>query len=339
MIRSILLIAAISYSATVVSASIRHAKLYSQPTFISGNFTGCKVNPGNGLVLANSAHLTIPGIIDQHEIMVGNSNQKVTMMPVKQAQPETDSLAPPELIAGINKAKNGDYRGAIKEYNICIKKNNKNYNAYYLKGKSLYLLHVNDSALFNFNQAIKYNQKIPECFYYRGCIYYQKGLNDKAFNDFNTAVKLKPGFPDALNYRGVTRALLGHHAEAIADYDKAIKLKPGFAAAYFNKGTSEAALGKYTEAIASFTRSLDSDPKNVSNYMNRGNCYVMTEDYEKAIGDFSKAIEIEPTYSPAYINRGAAFHAKGDTKACDDWRKAEQLGNKKGTELLNEYCK
>ncbi len=337
--RTILLIAAISLIATAASASVRHAKIQSQSTFISGNSTACNVNPGNGLALANSVHSTIPGIIDQHEIIVGNSNQKVTTMPVKQAKPEADSLAPPELIAGMNKAKNGDFRGAIKDYNKCIKQNNKNYNAYYLKGKALYLLHVSDSALFDFNQAIKYNQKIPECFYYRGCVYYQKGLNDKAFNDFNTAVKLKPGFTDALNYRGVTRAILGHHAEAIADYNKAIKLKPGFAAAYFNKGTSEAALGKYTEAIASFTQSLELDTRNVSNYMNRGNCYVMIEDYDKAIGDFSKAIEIEPKYSPAYINRGAAFNAKGNTKSCDDWRKAEELGNKKGTELLNQYCK
>jgi Tfp pilus assembly protein PilF len=65
----------------------------------------------------------------------------------------------------------------------------------------------------------------------------------------------------------------------------------------------------------------------------------MVNDYKSAISDYSKVISMNPESSDAYYNRGAAFQYAGDKKACDDWRKAQSLGNKRAGEMISKYCK
>ena len=73
--------------------------------------------------------------------------------------------------------------------------------------------------------------------------------------------------------------------------------------------------------------------------MNRGNCYVMLKDYPSAITDYTAAITLDPENSDAYYNRGAAYHFSGNKNACNDWQKAQLLGNKRSADMLKEYCK
>lgn len=287
-----------------------------------------------------------------YKILVEPSNQKPAAKgdtvnrgmillgkPTTPNQKKADPNNPPELSRGLKKAKKGDFRGAIADFDSCILKNDKNHNAYFYKAKALIDLNSLDSALINLNLAIENDPNNSNYYFYRGRINYEKGENLTAFNDFDLAVILKPDFAEAINYRGVTRALTGNHAEAIIDYNSAIKLKPNYAIAYYNRGTAEAALGQFKEGVVSFTKCIELDPKKAMSYMNRGNCFVMLKEYESAIKDYAQVIEIEPKNSNAFINRGAALHYIGDLKYCDDWRTAQTMGNERATELLSEYCK
>jgi len=250
-----------------------------------------------------------------------------------------DPYRPQELKDGLAKARNGDLRGAIADFDICIEKNYKNYNAYFYKAKALIELNEPQNALPNLNKAIEYNQSNAMFFYYRGKLLFDTGNTNDAITDFEKAIALKPDFVDALNYRGVIKEVRGMHKEAIEDFDAAIKANPDFATAYYNKGTSEAALELYSDAIVSFSKCVELDAKKTMGYMNRGNCYVMIKDYKSAIGDYSTVISLEPKNSDAYYNRGAAYQFTGDKNACNDWRKAQSLGNKKAAEVLKNYCK
>lgn len=246
---------------------------------------------------------------------------------------------PQELLDGLTKAQKGDLRGAIVDFDRCIVKNVKNFNAYFYKAKALIELKEPQNALPNLNLAIENQPTNPMFYYYRGKLFYDQGNPDKAFTDFDKAVSLKADFPDALNYRGVTREVSGKHAEAIEDYKAAIAANPDYATAYYNKGTSEAALGQYKEALTSFSKCIELDPKKVMSFMNRGNCYVMLKDYPSAITDYTAAIALDPENSDAYYNRGAAYHFSGNKNACNDWQKAQSLGNKRSADMLKEYCK
>lgn len=250
-----------------------------------------------------------------------------------------DPYRPQELKDGLEKARKGDLRGAIADFDLAIAKNYKNYNAYFYKAKALIELNEPQNALPNLDLAIENYPINPMFFYYRGKLYFDQGKIENAFADFDKAVSLKADFTDALNYRGVTKEMKGLHVEAIEDYNAALKANPNFATAYYNKGTSEAALEKYSDALASFTRCIELDPKKVMGFMNRGNCQVMLKDYKSAINDYTSAISLDPKNADAYFNRGAAYQYSGDKNSCKDWQRALSLGSKKASEALNKYCK
>ena len=266
---------------------------------------------------------------------VKNPLGKRTTMPIAKMDP----FRPPQLTAGLKKAGNGDLQGAIIDFDTCIKKNYKNYNAYFFKAKALIELNKPTEALTNLDLAIEYNPMHPMFYYYRGKVFFDQGNIDSAYKDFDKAVTLKKDFVDALNYRGVTKEMKGKHTEAIEDYKAAIAINPQFATAYYNKGTSEASLALYIDAVASFSKCVELDSTKTMGYMNRGNCYVMLKKYTSAIADYTKVIALKPESSDAYYNRGAAYQFAGDQNSCIDWRKAESLGNKRATDMIREYCK
>jgi tetratricopeptide (TPR) repeat protein len=269
-----------------------------------------------------------------------NKNNKTSpgkpkMLPIVKMDP----FRPPQLKEGLEKAQNGDLQGAIVLFDTCIKKNYKNFNAYFYKAKALIELKEPVEAMKNLNLAIKYNTKNPLFYYYRGKLNFDTGNSKDASPDFDTAIILKHDFVDAFNYRGVIKAERGEHSEALKDYESAIKYNPNYAVAYYNKGTSEAAMHLYIDAVASFSKCVELDPQKAIGFMNRGNCYVMLKDYTSAVADYTTVISLNPESSDAYYNRGAAYQFMDDKNACNDWQKAESLGNKKAIDMLKEYCK
>lgn len=267
-------------------------------------------------------------------------NTEITLgKPKPTASSKINPNKPQELLDGIEKAKNGDLRGAIADFDKCIAANDKNYNAYFYKAKALIELNEPQDALPNLNLAIQYNSVNPVLYFYRGKLLYDSGNTEKAYADFDKAVSLNPDFPDALNFRGVIKELKGKHSEAIEDYKAAIKISPQFSIAYYNQGTSEAAMELYKEAIVSYSKCIELDPKNIMGFMNRGNCYVMLKEYKAAVNDYTTAIALNPKSSNAYYNRGAAYQLDGNKNACNDWIKAQSLGDKRAEEMLKQYCK
>lgn len=294
---------------------------------------------GNQVTIADSSWAQAAKSLTESMPQVQPDTTKKPGKPVLMPMGNMDPYRPQELLDGLNKAKNGDLRGAIVDFDKCIAKFYKNHNAYYYKAKAYVELNEPQNALSALNLAIEYNPNQPLYYYYRGELYAKDNNQGSAFADFDKAVSLDAKFVEALNYRGVTNEVLGKHTEAVADYNAAILLRPDYATAYYNKGTSEAAMELYKDAIASFTKCIELDPKKTLSFMNRGNCFVMVNDYKSAINDYSKVISLSPERSDAYYNRGAAYHYAGDKKACDDWRKAQSLGNQKAGEMINKYCK
>src|SRR5690606_41000811 len=87
-------------------------------------------------------------------------------------------------------------------------------------------------------------------------------------------------------------------------------------------------------------------------YFLRGTAYSNMRKYKEAIEDYDTAIKIHPNYVEVLTNRGVAKinllttngnlkPTKKETKsACEDLKKAYQLGDKENTEdLIFIYCK
>jgi tetratricopeptide (TPR) repeat protein len=246
---------------------------------------------------------------------------------------------PAELLDGLKKAQGGNLQGAIVDFTAAIKKNPKNYNAYFYRAKARVETGDNIGALEDINLAIENKGDEAIYYYYRGKLHSDAGESGKALIDFNQALNIRRNFTDALNYRGVEKAKLGKHKEAINDYDSAIISNPDYPVCYYNKGTSQAALGDYKGAIETFTKAISLDSKNKLSYLNRGNCFVQLTNYKSAIADYSLVIQVDPKNSDAYYNRGAAYFLQGDKMMCADWKMAAALGNAKAKSMLDKNCK
>lgn len=128
--------------------------------------------------------------------------------------------------------------------------------------------------------------------------------------------------------------------EAEADLDKALKLDSNWYIALFAKGLLYEKKEEYDKAINFYQKSLKNNPKNYMAYNNIGHIYFRNKKYELAIDNYTSAIEVYPKYFNAYRNRADAKNANGDiVGACQDLRKASELGDAKSTKFFNEICK
>ncbi|HKR04795.1 MAG TPA: TonB family protein [Bacteroidia bacterium] len=76
-----------------------------------------------------------------------------------------------------------------------------------------------------------------------------------------------------------------------------------------------------------------------SNYEN-GIDFYNKEKYKKAISSFTKSIDENKNIVDSYYQRGVCQNKLGNAKeACDDWKKAKELGDTKVEAVLEKYCK
>ena len=63
-------------------------------------------------------------------------------------------------------------------------------------------------------------------------------------------------------------------------------------------------------------------------------------DFAGAIDDYSQVIRINTKDSDAFFNRANVKKEVGDMKsACEDWKKAADLGDTEAEKLHEEHCK
>ena len=84
---------------------------------------------------------------------------------------------------------------------------------------------------------------------------------------------------------------------------------------------------------------IEINPNFAEAYNNRGSVKEKIKDYQGAIIDFTTAIKIKPNYGYAYRNRGIVKEYSGDLNdACNDWRKAAELGIAQAAEWVQQQC-
>ncbi|MDZ8260990.1 tetratricopeptide repeat protein [Nostoc sp. ChiQUE01b] len=82
-----------------------------------------------------------------------------------------------------------------------------------------------DGAITNYNEAIRLKANYAEAYFGRAIAFAlaQKDEKQKAIEDFNTVLRLQPNSLDAYYYRGLVRADLKQYKEAIEDYTQVLR--------------------------------------------------------------------------------------------------------------------
>lgn len=225
-----------------------------------------------------------------------------------------------------------DFTNALSDYNTAFKKWNKNTDALINKADLQFEMGQADSALKNYNLCIEIdsNSALP---------FFKIGLFYKKFKDFTTArkylskaIEKNPSFVEA-------KKVLSNIGFSTSDSSNQNNLnKENISVTYVNQGLNFAKEKDYKSALELFSKAIEEDPKNAVAYKNRGSAKGALNDFTGSIKDFDKAIELNPNDAGTYLNRGNSKFKINDKTACDDWRKAQQLGNPKATTLLNKHC-
>ena len=230
------------------------------------------------------------------------------------------------------------------------------------------------NALIDMNKAIELNPKDANMFFSRGRIKARMNDHNGAEQDFSLAIALNPGMVNAYLARSVEKRALkkyesafrdiylasrydtanpklfcsfGNLFVAVKDYNnaipafgKAIQLQPAYSEAYNNRAFAKIQIGNDTGAIKDcFTALKFMKSPSYITYNNLGQAFRDMKNYDSAFFYFNKAISLNTSFKEGYFERGKAKHQNNDaTGACQDWKRAEELGYIDSTDMIKKYC-
>ena len=198
---------------------------------------------------------------------------------------------------------NNDYREAIDVLNVLLRHDEKDFDAFFLRGIAKYNLDDLLGADADFSSAVTLNPVFTGAFYYRAITRTRLGNYDDALNDFQQAIELRPDLPDPYYSRGVTRLLNQQFELAIKDFDKYIRYEKRHVSAYINRGTCYLYLKDTTKAYDNYNLAIRTNREDPNAYTRRGSLYMEEQRYDEARKDFDMAIGCDSNYLPGYFNR------------------------------------
>jgi tetratricopeptide (TPR) repeat protein len=254
---------------------------------------------------------------------------------------------------GMDKARRGDFQGAITDFNQFLQLNPNGIKAYYRRGVARRELGDNMGALADFDIYLRVNSNDPEAYYNRGLLRFELGDNYGAMADYTQAMKLNPNYVVDNDDLSLTRSQSIDNQKALR-FDTPFLFNPGFPLADKNHLNHEFVLEEkhdylenlnpnnirmnngqddtnldikdHIRAIADYTQALWLNPNDAEAYKNRGLVYSRLEYYHEAIEDYTHSLQLNPDDAVVYYSRGyARFKLKDYMGAIADYTQAVQL--------------
>jgi tetratricopeptide (TPR) repeat protein len=254
--------------------------------------------------------------------------------------------------------KNDDIKNASSEIDLAINLDSSNLDFQIIKAKIVTKTDNYELAIEILNALSSKNFKLDTVNYNIGSCYFGYGnyfsikqndngkANDsyeKALNYYNNAININTQYFDA--YIGKQRVLhnLNRHNEALVVLTTAINIFPDSTSLICNRGIEKMYLGDLVGALTDLNKAIQSkklDSLNfASAYRFRGILYLKKGNPDEAINDLTEALKYNPKDEYALVNRADCYKQKGlKDKACEDYRKAADLGYVSIYKEIKEYC-
>ena len=156
---------------------------------------------------------------------------------------------------GLKKAKTGDFKAAIKDFDkaIGLKPTGQiHYNRAYSKSMIKDFI----GAVQDYDKTIEFEYRLAEAYFERGYCKDQLNKPVDAIEDYTNAIEQNKEYADACNNRAFTKLKQKDYKAAIKDFDKAIKVKPNFAGSYVNRGFAKKELGDKSGACKDWGKAI-----------------------------------------------------------------------------------
>ncbi len=247
---------------------------------------------------------------------------------------------------GEEKARKGDYQGAIADFNEFVRLNPNGFKAYYQRGLARQKLGDYKGAMIDFDMYLQFNPNDVEARSNRGLLRFELGDYKGAIADYSSSMQINPGYPIPNDIRFLSPGV--HKREAIVDYTQSLGLNPNYVETEINISHThtQSELEDYSNEIEDSTQflplnsndsevyvtldnghndaevyvtldngqyelqhstqSLGLNSDNGKAYISRGNARCELEDYSGAIEDYTQSLRMNPQDPEAYMSRGNA---------------------------------
>ncbi len=147
-------------------------------------------------------------------------------------------------------------------------------------------------AIEDFNWLLQVEPKNAKAFCYRGVVRSKLGNHQGAIQDLAQAMQLNPQDAQIRCHRGVVRIELGDYRGAIDDFNQLLQSNPKNVEVYVNRGHAYRKLGNYRQAIEDYSQALSLKPDDALIYCYRAVARWNFEDRQGAANDYQKAANI-----------------------------------------------
>ena len=151
-----------------------------------------------------------------------------------------------------------------------------------------------DGAIKNFQKALEANPNIAEAYNYMGNALQESFQFDEAISCYEKAIQLNPADPTSYINAGIALNGKKQFGEAITYYQKALRLNPNLAQTYYYMGISFMEQGKIEEAIQNYKHSLRINPDSASALCNLGNAILERGELKEAETLYRHAMQTQP---------------------------------------------
>jgi len=194
-------------------------------------------------------------------------------------------------------------------------------------------------AMMDYVKSEKLEPDNPRLFVSRSAIHITEGRLKEAMRDVDRALDLDDTDPDAWYNRACANYLGRNNDGALRDLENSLKLRAENADALFLRGVVKGELYKEADGIVDIEAALALDPKQADGLMSIAVLLFESKRYEEAIAKFDELIAAEDDNVEAFYYRADCYYAlENKEKACEDWRKADQLGDGDAKFIVRNYC-
>jgi Flp pilus assembly protein TadD/S1-C subfamily serine protease len=169
----------------------------------------------------------------------------------------TAPIADDFFISAGTKSQQGDYQGAVADYNRTLSLNPNFSEVYFRRGIARSLLRDWQGAVADYTQAIGVKPEHADAYVQRGSVRNILADWQGAKSDFNLALSLNPNTLSAYVGRGTALCELNDCQNSLRDYNRAIALNPTYAAAYSSRGLAYSRLGNKQSALSSYVAAAE----------------------------------------------------------------------------------
>jgi tetratricopeptide (TPR) repeat protein len=206
--------------------------------YLTEKFPESKKNLDTAVAISNDDKIEDAELFYYHALlMFAGKNYKGALSSCETAIEYNPKYVEPMMLKGEIRFAMKDYNYAIRELNIAITtmKDKVIYKAYKVRAKAKFETGDYKGAVKDWNIYIENSAKEEEAFISRAAAKINANENSSAIADLDEAIKINSRNPVSYCYRGAAKGGNGSYEEALKDLDYSIKLKFDYSTAFVNR--------------------------------------------------------------------------------------------------------